>query len=51
MDYAFYDLNMETIYAKCHKINERSKKSLTSVGLKQYAEDDTFYYFKKTASM
>jgi hypothetical protein len=51
MDYAFYDLNMETIFAKCHKINERSKNTLTSVGLKQYAEDETFYYFRKTASM
>jgi RimJ/RimL family protein N-acetyltransferase len=51
MSYAFDDLNIETVYAKCHKINERSKKSLTAVGLKQCGEDDTYYYFKKTASM
>jgi hypothetical protein len=51
MNYALYDLNMETILAKCHKRNEKSKKTLVSVGLRQYKEDETFFYFRKTAAM
>jgi hypothetical protein len=51
MDYALYDLNMETILAKCLKENVKSKKTLTSVGLRQYKEDETYFYFRKTAAM
>jgi RimJ/RimL family protein N-acetyltransferase len=49
--YAFYTLNMEVVRARCHKINERSKKTLLSVGMRQSGEDETFYYFYKTAAM
>jgi hypothetical protein len=51
MSYAFYDLNMELITAKCHKINDKSRKTLISTGLRPNGEDDTFFYFYKTAAM
>jgi hypothetical protein len=51
INYAFYDLNVETIRAKCYKQNTKSFACLTSVGLKNVGEDETFYYFVKTAAM
>jgi hypothetical protein len=51
MNYALYELNMETILAKCQKGNVKSKQTLTSVGLRQYKEDEIYYYFRKTAAM
>jgi hypothetical protein len=51
MNYAFYELNMELITAKCHKINEKSRKTLISTGLRPNGEDETFFYFFKTAAM
>jgi RimJ/RimL family protein N-acetyltransferase len=51
MSYAFYELNMELITAKCHKFNDKSRKTLISTGLRPNGEDDTFFYFYKTAAM
>ncbi len=51
MRYAFYELDIETVGAKCFKQNERSRKTILSAGMKADGEDDTYYYFKKTAAM
>ena len=51
MDYAFFDLDVDTVLAKCYKQNERSKYALLAAGMKYVGDDDTFYYFKKTAAM
>lgn len=51
MNYAFFDLNLETVRAKCHKNNGRSKNTLLSVGLRPCGEDETYYRFYKTAAM
>lgn len=51
MNYAFYDLNMERLLAKCHKENQRSRNTLLAVGFRPCGEDDVFYYFHKTAAM
>lgn len=51
VEYALYSLNMDVVRAKCHKQNERSRKTLLSVGMRQNGEDETFYYFYKTAAM
>ena len=47
----FFELNIDKVLAKCYKENERSKKSLLSAGMKLSGEDDTFFYFYKTAVM
>lgn len=49
--FALFDLNIDVVYAKCYKQNERSKKMLLSVGLRQCDEDERYYYFRKTAAM
>ena len=51
MKYAFFEMNIETVLAKCFKQNLRSKAMLLGAGMKACGEDDTFYYFKKTAAM
>ena len=51
MQYAFFDLNIETVLAKCFKANERSRAMLLAAGMRPSGEDDTFYHFKKTAAM
>lgn len=51
MHYAFFELDIEKVTAKCYKQNERSKKTLLSAGMKYTGEDETFYYFEKTAAM
>ena len=51
MRYAFFELDIDKVLAKCYKENERSKKSLLSAGMKLSGEDDTFFYFYKTAAM
>ena len=51
MQYAFFDLNIETVLAKCYKANERSRAMLLAAGMRPNGEDDTFYHFKKTAAM
>ena len=51
MHYAFFELDIEKVLAKCFKANDRSKKALISAGMRCVGEDDTFYYFEKTAAM
>lgn len=51
MNYAFYELNVETVLAKCYKQNGRSKNTLLAAGLRQTGEDETYFHFKKTAAM
>ena len=51
MNYAFFDLNIETVLAKCYKQNLRSRQMLLSAGMRPGGEDETFYYFRKTAAM
>ena len=51
MRYAFFELDIDKVLAKCYKENERSKKSLLSAGMKLSGEDDTFFYLYKTAAM
>lgn len=51
MNYAFFDLNIETVLAKCYKPNIRSREMLLSAGLRPDGEDETYFYFRKTAAM
>ena len=51
MNYAFFELDIDTVLAKCYKENERSRRTLLSAGMKQTGQDDVYYYFKKTAAM
>ena len=51
MDYGFSKLNLEKIEAKCFKANTISAYTLRSVGMQPCGEDDTYYYFCKTAAM
>ena len=51
MRYAFFELDIDTVLAKCYKENERSKRTLLSAGMKFTGEDEAFYYFMKTAAM
>ncbi len=48
--YAFYELNIEILRAKCFKQNARSRATLLSVGMRECGEDETYYYFRKTAA-
>ena len=48
--YALFKLNADVVHAKCFKQNERSKKMLLSAGMVADGQDDTYFYFKKTAS-
>ncbi|MCD8309463.1 MAG: GNAT family N-acetyltransferase [Clostridia bacterium] len=50
-DYALFVLDAETVYAKCFKPNERSKRALLAAGMVLFKEDNTYFYFKKTAKM
>ncbi|MCD8373476.1 MAG: GNAT family N-acetyltransferase [Clostridia bacterium] len=51
MEYAFYGLDVETVLAKCYKQNVKSRNTLLSAGMRANGEDETFYYFIKTAAM
>ena len=51
MRYAFLELDIEKITAKCYKQNIRSKNTLISAGMRADGEDDTYFYFVKTAAM
>jgi len=48
--YALFKLNADVVYAKCFKQNEKSKKTLLSAGMIADGQDETYFYFKKTAS-
>lgn len=49
--YAFAELNLEKVNAKCFKENLASAKALQSAGMRKIGEDDTFFYFIKTPAM
>ncbi len=51
MRYAFFELDIQTIHAKCFKPNLRSRSSLISAGMRECGEDDVYFYFYKTAAM
>ena len=51
MNYAFFDLNIETVLAKCYKQNLRSRSMLLAAGMRPNGEDETYFYFRKTAAM
>lgn len=51
MEYVFYELNMETLHAKCHRENVKSKKCLLAAGMRECGGDETFFYFRKTGAM
>lgn len=51
MNYAFFELDIEIVLAKCNRENERSKRTLLSAGMRECGEDERYYYFRKTASM
>lgn len=51
MDYAFFELNIDKVTAKCFKPNERSKNCLLSAGMRASGEDDAYFYFYKTAAL
>ena len=51
MNYAFFDMNIETVLAKCFKPNGRSRAMLLASGMRPCGEDETYYHFRKTAAM
>ena len=51
MEYGFVKLNLERIEAKCFRENAVSAYTLKAAGMRPCGEDDTFYYFYKTAAM
>lgn len=50
-DYALCYWGLDTVTAKCFKDNLPSKRMLTAGGLRPLNENDTFYYFIRTAKM
>lgn len=51
IDYAFYELNIDKVIAKCFKMNYGSRNCLLSSGMRENGEDETYYYFYKTPAM
>lgn len=49
--YALFEMDIDCVMAKCYKQNMRSRRMLLSAGLKECGEDETFFYFRKTAVM
>ncbi len=49
-DYAFMTLGVERLEAKCFRENERSRRTLLSSGMHPCGEDETYFYFTKTAA-
>ncbi|MBQ9081297.1 MAG: GNAT family N-acetyltransferase [Clostridia bacterium] len=49
-DYAFSVLAVERVQAKCFKENARSRRMLEGAGMRFCGEDETFYYFYRTAA-
>ena len=47
-DYAFANLSIEKINAKCYKENSSSAASLKAAGMLPAGEDDTYFYFYRT---
>ena len=50
-DYALSVLAVERVQAKCYKENARSRAMLEGAGMRFCGEDETFYYFYRTAAM
>lgn len=48
-NYALCFWGLEAVTAKCYKENLHSKKMLLASGLRAAGEDDTFFYFARTA--
>ncbi len=51
MDYAFVRLGLERVEAKCFRPNEASAHALRGAGMRPCGEDETYFYFYKTAAM
>lgn len=51
MEYGFCKLGLERIEAKCYKENTASAYTLKSAGMRPCGEDETYFYFYKTAAM
>ena len=51
IDYAFFELNIDKVNAKCFRQNEKSKSCLISAGMREDGEDEKYFYFYKTAAM
>lgn len=50
-NYAFLKMNMEFVDAKCYKENLKSDKMLRAAGFRPNGEDETYFYYIKTAGM
>ncbi|MGN0814841.1 MAG: GNAT family N-acetyltransferase [Candidatus Coproplasma sp.] len=50
-NYAIMELGAEVVNAKCMRENVRSAALFKAVGFRPNGEDDTYFYFKKTAAM
>lgn len=48
VDYAFFELNIDKVIAKCFKQNADSRKCLLSAGMRECGGDETYFYFYKT---
>ncbi len=46
-DYAFNQMGAKRLKSRCYKQNAPSRKLIERLGLKEYMQDDTHYYFKK----
>lgn len=51
MEYGFIKLGLERIEAKCFRANEPSARTLRAAGMRPCGEDETYFYFYKTAAM
>ena len=49
-EYGFIKLGLDVIEAKCFKENVTSAYTLRSAGMRPCGEDDTYFYFRKTAA-
>ena len=50
-EYAFLKLGLELVEAKCFRENAKSEKMLKAAGFRPCGEDETYFYFLKTAGM
>ena len=50
-DYAFSELDIERMEAKCFRRNAASAKALAAAGMRTDGEDEQYFHFYKTAAM
>ena len=50
-DYAFSELDIERMEAKCFRRNAASAKALAAAGMRNDGEDEQYFHFYKTAAM